>query len=218
MAGDLPSELQHVLGTADPAARDRAWEQLVSAHSRLLLHVARTVCREHDAAMDAYAHILEALRRDDCRRLRAYTPDDRTKFTTWLVVVARRLCLDLERHKYGRTQSPDTERQAERTARRRLVDLVGADLDPDWLTHPSEETDPGTEQREVAAELAAALAALEPRERLLLRLRFEEDLGARDIAAALGFPTPFHVYRRLNALLRRLRESLRIRGIEGPGT
>ena len=217
MAGDLPSELQHVLGTADPAARDRAWEQFVSAHSRLLLHVARTVCREHDAAMDAYTHILEALRSDDCRRLRGYTPNGRTKFTTWLVVVARRLCLDLERQKYGRAQSSDLERQAERTARRRLVDLVGADLDPDWLAHPAQETDPAAERREVAEALVAALAALEPRDRLLLRLRFEEDLGARDIAATMGFPTPFHVYRRLNALLERLRESLRIRGIEGPG-
>jgi DNA-directed RNA polymerase specialized sigma24 family protein len=45
--------------------------------------------------MDGYAYVLEALRSDDYRRLRAYAADGRSKFSTWLVVVARRLCLDL---------------------------------------------------------------------------------------------------------------------------
>jgi RNA polymerase sigma factor (sigma-70 family) len=174
------------------------------------------VGRDYDAGMDAYAHLLEALRQDDFRRLRSYAPEAGTKFTTWLVVVARRLCLDLERRKYGRAGGAGPEQREERAARRRLVDLVAEDLDPARLSGAADEAS-DAERREATAALDAALGELEPRDRLLLRLRFEESLGAPDIAATLGFPTSFHVYRRLNALLRRLRASLGARGIEGPG-
>ena len=50
-------------------------------------------------------------------------------------------------------------------------------------------------------------------DRLLIKLRFDDDLSAREIAGLVGLPTPFHVYRRLNALLGQLRRVLRQRGI-----
>src|SRR5204862_509166 len=83
--------------------------------------VARSLTTDHDAAMDGYAHVLERLREHDCRRLRGYAPDGRTKFTTWLVVVARRLCLDFHRHRYGRSDDPAPDAAAARAARRRLA-------------------------------------------------------------------------------------------------
>jgi len=48
----------------------------------------------------------------------------------------------------------------------------------------------------------------------MLRLRFGEELSARQVAEALGFPTPFHVYRRLDVVLRSLRASLERAGVE----
>jgi hypothetical protein len=42
----------------------------------------------------------------------------------------------------------------------------------------------------------------------LLRLRFEQDLTAREMATVLGLPSPFHVYRRLDAIFRALRMAL----------
>ena len=84
--------------------------------------------------MDGYAHVLERLREHDCRRLRGYAPDGRTKFTTWLVVVARRLCLDFHRHRYGRSDDPAPDAAVARAARRRLVNLVaGAAVCPEFL-------------------------------------------------------------------------------------
>jgi len=97
-------ELSTLLDAANPAAREAAWTRFVETHNRLLLHVARSVDRDHDAAMDAYAHVLEQFRGDDFRRLRAYASDGRSKFTTWLVVVTRRVCLDHVRQRYGRAQ------------------------------------------------------------------------------------------------------------------
>src|SRR5262252_8859607 len=104
MADAVPRELARLIAAADGAARDQAWEGFVATHSRLLLHVARSMTADHDAAMDAYAFMLEALRADDHRRLRAYTVQRASKFTTWLVVVARRLCLDRARQVHGRAR------------------------------------------------------------------------------------------------------------------
>ena len=69
---------------------------------------------------------------------------------------------------------------------------------------------------ELRSAVGEAIGALEPRERLLLALRFDNELSGRRIAEILGMPTPFHAYRALNAILRRLREQLEARGFEGP--
>jgi RNA polymerase sigma factor (sigma-70 family) len=152
------------------------------------LHVARQVGHDYDAAMDAYAHVLEQLRADDCHRLRAYAPDGRTKFTTWLVVVARRLCLDHHRHRYGRLRGNSPEEAEVRAVRRRLQDLIAADLDVTPET--ARDTDQSLEARERDSMLATVLDALPPKDRLLLKLRYEDDLSAREIAGLLGLPTP----------------------------
>lgn len=214
MADRLPAELSELLRPGGAADRDGAWAAFLAAHSRLLLSVCRSIGRDHDGAMDAYAFLLDQLRSDDFHRLRGYAADGRGKFTTWLVVVARRLCLDLARQRYGRVR----ERTSAQTTgtRRRLVDLVFEDLD---AAGAGSDPPPGPDQQvldgERASAIATALAALAPRERLLLKLRFDDELPAREIARLMDFPTPFHVYRRVNALLASLRGALERRGLGG---
>ncbi len=173
--------------------------------------------RDHDGAMDAYAYVVEQLRADECKRLRVYVSDGRSKFTTWLVVVARRLCLDHLRHRYGRSTDGTPETQAARLVRRQLADLLAADLDASGVSSEATADNPEKQLRrdELNCALQGVLSGLEPRDRLLLKLRFDDGLSAREIGALMGFPTPFHVYRRLNTLLGRLRSALRERGIEG---
>ena len=67
--------------------------------------------------------------------------------------------------------------------------------------------------RERRGLLERVLEEIEPRQRLLLAYRFEEDLTARRIAELMGFPTPFHVYRQLNKVLGRLRRRLEALGV-----
>ena len=213
MADALPLALSRLLATADTNAQDEAWAAFVAEHSRLLVNAARSVTSDHDAAMDCYTYILEQLREDGCRRLRAFVPDGRSRFTTWLVIVARRLCVDQRRRRYGRVRNDDSA--SAMAARRRLLDLV-AEKDPDEIA--SIDIDPQQSLRvdELHHVLEAAVARLAPADRVLLRLRFEDELPAREIAAVLRLPTVFHVYRRLNALLTELRVTLRNRGVEDP--
>lgn len=214
MADTQPPELARLFNASDPASLDAAWADFVNTHSRLLLHTARSLDHDHDAAMDGYTYVLEALRADDYRRLRAYAGDGRGKFSTWLVVVARRLCLDFHRGRYGRARDVGAEGRETRAARRRLVDLVGERVDPDALSRS--DADPAAElhARERSSALETALGALPPGDRLLLALRFDDGLSAREIGGIMGFRTPFHVYRRLNAVLAALRRTLRQRGID----
>jgi RNA polymerase sigma factor (sigma-70 family) len=126
--------------------------------------------------------------------------------------VARRLCLDLYRRRYGRNRSD--ELKAERDVRRRLQDLVASDLDLVDVPIAHDGAELAVRRAELRRALDEALAALEPCDRILLRLRFDDDLTAQEIARLLDFPSPFHVYRRIKAVLAELRHALEGRGVE----
>lgn len=216
--GAVPPELAQLLNGAPPADRDRAWTTLVATHSRLLMGVARTIATEHDGVMDAYTYVLERLREDDYRRLRAYVADSRATFTTWLVVVARGLCVDHHRRRYGRTpRGNGTEygSGSQRAVRRRLFELVPSMVD---LASIVDEHDLAADESVQVAQrdqaLAVVLDTLDPADRVLLKLRFEDDLPAREIATILQMPSAFHVYRRLASLYTSLRRHLVARGVE----
>ena len=218
MASPLPPEVGDLLGAPDEVERERAWTRFVETHSRLLLHVARSVTHDPDDAMDAYAWVLEHLREQGFRRLTTFRGDGGTKFTTWLVVVARRGCLDFLRHSRGRARGDghcDPGREEGLKVRRRLLALGGAP--PLSETIPAPEASPAddAERSERVQMVQEVLGELPAPDRLLLSLRFEDELSAAEIAQVMGFPTPFHVYRRLNLLLPRLRERLNGRGIVG---
>lgn len=213
----VPRTLTRLIESAEARARDSAWTDFVAEYSRLLLYVARHVTADHDAAMDAYAFVLEKLREDDLRRLRGYAADGRGKFTTWLVVVSRRLCLDFHRHRYGRAAHPDGAGDADdtRAARRRLVDLALSRVDDDLASLPGD-ADPEGElrRRELERALDIAVSELPAPDRLLLTLRFHDGLSGAEIASLLPFPSTFHVYRRINHLLGGLRRRLLRLGVQ----
>jgi RNA polymerase sigma factor (sigma-70 family) len=182
------------------------------------MHVARTVAAEHDTAMDAYAFVLEQMRSDDFRALRSFSTTGPASFATWLTVVARRMCVDFYRSRYGRPRAQESNRpsaEARRDARRRLADLSAAGIDVTPLLK-SEDADPEERlrQTELLAILESVMVDLKPSDRLLLKLRFEDGLTAQEIATALEWPTQFHVFRRLNAVYAQLRERLRSKGVE----
>lgn len=218
----LPAALTRLLGARDPDGEDVAWREFVGTYSTLLLQVARSTATTRDAAMDTYTFVLEQLREQKCRRLRVYVARDGARFSTWLIVVAKRLCVDFHRRRYGRPQGaaelqPHAASSVEHSARRRLVDLTAEAIDPDTIAD-ADARGPEAELRlgQLRQALAVALDRLEPADRLLLAMRFHDQRSAAEIARAMSFPTPFHVYRRLNRLLEELRATLEARGIDSP--
>jgi RNA polymerase sigma factor (sigma-70 family) len=166
--------------------------------------------------MDAYTFVLEKLREHEFRRLRAYTDDGRGKFSTWLVVVSRRLCFDFHRQRYGRGPNAEgtTEEHDAHAARRRLVELALSNSETALASHAStDDPDDSLRRGELEKALDIAMAELAPSDRLLLTLRFHDELSGAEIAQLLHLRSPFHVYRRLNLLLSALRERLAQLGV-----
>lgn len=211
----LPPQVRELV-QASGGARDRAWSEFLKTYSRLILFVARRTSSDYDTVMDRYTYAVDRLAEQDCRRLRAFTADGRAKFTTWLTIVVRRLCLDASRRDRRDAISDRPARASpvtddfDRLARHVPVALAGtsaADQAPD--------ADEDLRRRERDDALKAAIAALPDSDQFLLALRFEDGLSAPEIARLAAFPTPFHVYRSLNRVMDTLRDRLKRSGIEG---
>ncbi|HYO45677.1 MAG TPA: sigma-70 family RNA polymerase sigma factor [Gemmatimonadota bacterium] len=212
---DLPHELAHLLDARDAPSEERAWKEFLETHSRLILHTLHRLGGDHDTVMDRYAYVIEQLQRDRHHRLRTYSPSERSKFTTWLVVVVHRLGLDHHRRRYGSPNNSGDGNQDKRAARKRLVDLLADRVDVETLaTEDGGAPDSGIRDEDLHQALTTAMDHLDTRDRLLLRLRFELDLPARKVADLMGFATPFHVYRRCNRVCERLRDELVRHGVE----
>jgi RNA polymerase sigma factor (sigma-70 family) len=219
MPHPVPPELSLLLDAPEGSRRDDAWAAFLERHSRLLLHVARSFGGDHDAVMDRYSFIIERLREEDLRRLRSWAADRRSKLTTWLVIVSQRLSLDQNRRRYGRPRGTGEEAQETRRTRRRLADLLTEQLDQTQRsppTDPEKHPDADVRRADLNGVLARCVAELDTSDQLLLTLRFQDGCSAAHIARTLTFPTPFHVYRRLDRVLKGLREALRQRGVEDP--
>lgn len=211
---ELPPVLKSLLERDPPT--DESWAAFAREYTALLMHVARSTSRSRDEAMDAYTYLLDRLSNDSCRRLRGYVADPKSKFTTWLVVVARRLCVDHYRIKYGRLRNEESKRERTRLGlRRRIEDLETSDEFADAIPddNPGSAADQ-VERTELSSELRKLVVSLDPSDRLLLTLRFDDGLSAAEIAGILRYPSQFHVYRRINSVLADLRAALESRGFE----
>lgn len=164
--------------------------------------------------MDAYAFVLEGLRDDGFRRLGHFDADGRSTFRTWLVVVARRLCHDFHRARYG--QSREKERSDGLRLRARLADLAGVDVDLHTIPYDEDGPEAQLRRRQLRQALDESLQALSPEDRLLLTWRFEDEVPVREIRELTEAPSVFHVYRRLRSVLATVRAELARRGVEGP--
>ena len=211
----LPPSVAALLTAPDGAQWEKFWAAFLREHSNLILHVCRSLGGDRDTVMDRYAHTIERLAQNGGERFRKFTPGTGTKFSTWLVVVVHRLCLDHHRSVYGRPRGSNPDATT-REARRSLAESVSAELDVDQLASGGDEPDLALRKKELTNQLGQALAALPARSRLLLALRFGHGYSARRIATAMGFPSVFHVYRSINRVLGELRSELQRMGVREP--
>src|SRR5690348_15868471 len=104
MSGTMTIQLKLLLDAAEDTVREAAWENLIAEHTRLLLAITRSFGGGTDARMDRYAYVLEKLREGNFHRLRAFDEKRGARSSTWLTLAARRLCVDYERRRYGRSR------------------------------------------------------------------------------------------------------------------
>jgi RNA polymerase sigma-70 factor (ECF subfamily) len=136
-----------------------AAELLIRRYERRVYRVCLTMTRNGDDALDLTQEAL----------LRAFSKLDSFQgtgaFQGWLLQVTHRVCLNWLR---TRSRRPDTEELTEQSAPSREA---------------SQEAD--LARREEGERLRAALARLNERERIAVRLRYFEEMPVRMVAAAL---------------------------------
>ncbi len=134
-----PLELFSLLDAPTETAIEEAWTSFVHAHTDQILHVVRSLGGNQDTVMDRYTFVLERLREDGCRRLRAYTRPGSGPFGLWLIVVSADCAWIIIATAMAEAAMARREisSQAERAKRRRLVDLVADQFDPALLAAPA---------------------------------------------------------------------------------
>ena len=81
---------------------ESAWTEFLAIYSETIFGVVKVFARDADQSSDCFLFVCERLAAKTYRRLRAFEPNGRAQFSTWLRAVVRNLCLDWYRSKYGR--------------------------------------------------------------------------------------------------------------------
>ncbi len=171
-----------------------AWDAFVAQYAGLLLGAVRATVRRfrlpHDDADldDAVADTFLALFNHDRKVLRRYDPAQ--PIERWLSVIARARCID-----YFRRKRPG-----------RFTALPNADP-------PAPERDPA--QGDTAEAVQRALDQLAPRDALVLRLLYYEEMGYEQIGRVVGL-TANAVGVAVHRAKTRLAKELTSMGLESP--
>ncbi|NNE07864.1 MAG: sigma-70 family RNA polymerase sigma factor [Gemmatimonadetes bacterium] len=78
-------------------------------HTDTVMRTIEFQIRDGDDRMDAYLFVMEKLSEENCRRLRAFAPENQTvkcTFATWLKLITRNLVIDWIRSQQGRRRMP----------------------------------------------------------------------------------------------------------------
>jgi RNA polymerase sigma factor (sigma-70 family) len=266
---DDSSELSRLIGRLASPEPQEAWDEFLTDYSSLIRQVILAFEQDPDHASDCFLFVCEKLCEDRFRRLVRFKPGGTARFSTWLKVVIRNLCLDWHRKEFGRQQIFQTiaglvtlDQEVFRTvyhqglsnqdcysrlrghypdvtlnAIEESLNRIQQALSPRqlWLLQMrrprfrSLESETGEDEMEVSvlqiadpspgpetlaflkeqhSALERALSSLEPSERLLLKLRFDQGLTLQVIAHLMNLKDAQTADRRLRTILEGLRNRL----------
>jgi RNA polymerase sigma factor (sigma-70 family) len=265
---DNDLEITHLLQRLASQEPQEAWGEFLTVSSPLIHQVIQAFEREPDLAGDCFLFVCENLCQDGFRRLRRFKAGGSARFSTWLRVVVRNLCLDWHRKEFGRQQifetiarlSPldqevfrlvyhqrlskedchfrllghhpgltlvlieDCLNRIQQTltprqlwllqARRPRVESLekGTDEEPGGsireIIDPSPNPETLAAAKEEQAALYRALGRLHASERLLLKLRYDQELTLSGIARIMSLKDAQTADRRIREILEKLRKHL----------
>ncbi len=241
-----------------------AWGQFLTDYAPLIYDVIQSFEQDQDLAGDCFLFVCEKLCQNQFRRMRRFNPRGPARFSTWLRVVVRNLCLDWHRKEFGRQQifqtiarlAPlDQEifkavyhqnlsaqdccfRLAGRHAgltmtgvedslsrirqaltprqlwllqsRRPRVEAIESEQEESGkqIADPARDPEALAVAKEQESALESALMKLEVEERLLLKLRFEQELTLSEVARLVNLKDAQTVDRRIGDILNKLRKQL----------
>ena len=192
----MDTPIQEILQLINSRDYELAWELFLREYGNLTFQVVRHFETDADNAADCFQFVCEQLIDNSFRRLRKFKAEGPATFSTWLRAVTRNLCIDWRRKQFGRRRTSEQLPQ--------LTNLDDAANISD--SQPNPEAHAIMLERSTLTR--AALRRLESQDRLLLRLRFEEDLTLEQIAGLLHLGNAQRVDRQLKQILSRMRAEI----------
>jgi RNA polymerase sigma-70 factor (ECF subfamily) len=151
---------------ASLAGRASAFGQLYERYKSMVYELAYRMTRNRQEAEDVLQDtFLKAMRS-------LHTYDPQYKFSTWVLTIASRLCVD--RWRLARSKNLSLDQAGE--------------SGPVQVPHPGESPDKLVSRREVAALVENGLTALPEKYRAVLVLRHRLELSYEEISQVLGMP------------------------------
>lgn len=187
------------------AGKAEAWSEFVARYSGPIHGAICAVLRRYapeklapDRRQDFFQQAFLALCENNCRRLRTFTGENGCSMSTWLRVVVSRLVIDELR----RQDPPSLPLDPAPDGRDRAA---GPSADPaDQTPLPPEQLE--TEQ--TIDFLRRQLEELDPRERLIMQLRFVDGLSGERTAEVVGLSR-----NNVDQIVHRVKERLRQRAL-----
>jgi len=180
--GNGDSRMLQAICAGDTAA----WQKFILQYSNFIYGAIVKYTDDYDEKMAVYLHILEKLRENRHERLRCFA--FRSKLSTWLTVVSRRLALDFLRGRYGRDFSL------------KKIRVVSIDAEPEYMKMLAETMDPEKElaaaerqewRRRLEHGLRLAMDKLDDRERLAVQMIYFRGMRIREVGRLLGLPAAY---------------------------
>jgi RNA polymerase sigma factor (sigma-70 family) len=191
--GDSEARMLRAICAGDTAA----WQRFVLQYSNFIYGAVVRFTDDYDEKMAVYLHVLEKLREDRCRRLGQFA--FRSKLSTWLTVVSRRLALDFLRSRYGRDFGLKRIRVVSIDAEPGTMRLLAGAMNPEKELAAAERQ----EWRErLERGLRLAMDRLDDRERLAVQMVYFQGMRIREVGRLLAQPA---VYKFVARALKKIR-------------
>jgi RNA polymerase sigma factor (sigma-70 family) len=162
---------------------------------------------------ECYVYVLDKIMEKNYAVINAF--QGRSTFKTYLVSITNRLAIDFYRHRYGRTSTKSNPEQPS-PKKNRLKTVSAIDLENLSDEGHLDETVIQREDQEAKKRLVgivkAQLSELSPEDRLLLKMKYEDNFKISEIAEILKLDQK-KTYRKINKILSDLKEEFLKKGL-----
>ena len=192
-------------------------QESINPHLKLIESICLKRFNHSEEGHECYVYVLDKLMENNYARVKAF--QGRSTFKTYLVSITTRLAIDFYRLRYGKTsKKADDDLPTPKKNPLKIVPLkdqenVSDDKSLEEIVVDKEVND--TQQR-LKALVRSHLADLSPEDRLLLKMKYEDDFKVSEIAKILKQDQK-RTYRKIHALLAAFRERISKEGIDFTG-
>lgn len=150
---------------------------------------------------ECYVYVLEKLTENNYAVINAF--QGRSTFKTYLFSITNRLAIDFYRRRYGKTSKKSNPEQPDpKKTRIKIVPIIDQEYLSDEVR--PDETVMNREDKEIKERLGkivkSYLSALSPEDRLLLKMKYEDNFKVSEIAEILKLDQK-KTYRKINSIL-----------------